>query len=251
VTVLTTYLNYMPFDSEALVWLGMGQTALQEFADASAAFQKALSIDSRNADAYLQRGLMYLAQNDPEKARTDLAKAVGYDPRNYSTNFSLGRAFLLLKKPRDAYIQFNVARGFVETDFEKAQVFYWRAQALEEIGEIESAISDWKALLDLPLTAFPAEWVKTAEDKLAILFTPTRTPVTKSPTITRWPTHTITPTLTRRPTRTLTLTRTKRPTLTLTLTRTKRPTETLIPSHTPKESVTPTQTVTPTPTPTP
>jgi tetratricopeptide (TPR) repeat protein len=251
VEVLNTYLSYMPSDKEALVWLGMGLTANQEYEQANAAFQTALGIDSRNADAYLQRGLMYLAQNDPEKARADFVKAVGYDPRNYNTNFSLGRAFLLLKKPRDSYIQFNIARGFAETDFEKAQIFYWRAQSLEEIGEIESAIKDWKALLELPPTAFPEDWVKTAEEKLAILFTPTRTPVTKSPTITRWPTHTITLTLTRRPTRTITPTLTKRPTLTLTLTRTKRPTLTLTPTRTPRESVTLTQTVTPTPTPTP
>jgi hypothetical protein len=241
----------------------MGQTARQEYDLATAAFQTALGINSRSADAYLERGLMYMAQNDPEKARADFAKAVSYNPREYNTNFSLGRAFLQLKKPRDAYIQFNIARGFAETDFEKAQVFYWRAQSLEAIGEIESAINDWNALLALPTTAFPEEWVTTAQEKLSILFTSTRTPITKSPTITRWPTHTITPTLTRRPTRTithtltrrptmtLTLTRTKRPTLTLTLTRTRRPTWTLTPTRTPKVSVTPTPTRTPAPTFTP
>jgi tetratricopeptide (TPR) repeat protein len=216
-SALSTYLTYQPDDAQALAWLGAVYAAGGQLDQAFQMFDQALQKDSRSFEAYFQRGRLYLSQNNLDAALADLSKAVQLNGRSYPARIALGRVYLLKEEDRSAYQQFASAEGLAQNDAERAGVYYWRAQALERIGESRAAIRDWQALLDLPEKVMPAEWRTMAEEKLQILITPTMTKVptrTRPPTDTRVPTRTPVPTNTRQPSATWT------PTRTVTLTRT-------------------------------
>lgn len=204
---LLTYTTYAPDDAQALAWLGKAYLADGSAADALQAFDRALKIDDTQGDIYLERGLLYLQQEDGERALADLETAYKLLPRNFAAALGLGRAQLLLGYNGKAYLQFNVTQGLAKSDAEKAQLYYYRALSLERLekqdaGVIAAAIKDWKALLALPAESFDPAWVKEAEQHLAALYTPTVTPRPATATPTPVPSKTSTPT--RTPTKTAT-----------------------------------------------
>lgn len=222
--VLHTYLTYQPDDAQALAWLGSAYAAGGNTEQALQMFEQAIQKDPQSFDAYYQRGRLYLEQNDLETALSDLSRAVQLNGRSYEARIALGRVYLLLQENRSAYQQFASAEGLAQNDAELAGVYYWRAQALELIGENRAASRDWQTLLDLPEDVVPMEWRIQAQEKLESLITPT---TTKAPTRTRIPTDT------RMPTRTPVPTNTRQPSVTWTPTRTATPTRTLAISPTP------------------
>ena len=211
---LQTYTLYEPGDAQALVWLSLVYAERQETELALRSFEEALQQDSRQYEAYLQRGLIYLAQDKDEEARRDLEKAVSLQPRSYLTLLSLGQVYLRLGRNGSAYQQLSRAEAFAESETERGQVYYWRAQALEKLGENNAAARDWQALLSLSGESVPPEWRSEAQQQLERLATPTHTLPALSPTSTRQPTRTAIPTSTRRPTLTFTSTATPRPSAT-------------------------------------
>ena len=60
----------------AAAWTGLGisSTQTKEFSVAESAFQKALRLDPKYAEAYYYRALMLKAKGEPEGAKTDLKK---------------------------------------------------------------------------------------------------------------------------------------------------------------------------------
>jgi tetratricopeptide (TPR) repeat protein len=157
---------------------------------------------------YFQRGLVYLEQKNGDLAVKDLQKAVNLGPKSFAANMALGKAFMLINKYGNAYQQFSVAEAYTTSDRDHAEMYYWRAQSLENLGEIKAAVLNWQQLLALPLDNIPPDWISFAQQRLQALSTPTNTPVTVTPSSTRQPTRTVTITLTRQPTRTQTPTRT-------------------------------------------
>ncbi|RPI31484.1 MAG: tetratricopeptide repeat protein [Chloroflexota bacterium] len=261
---LRTYLLYEKQD--ALGWVMLGQAYAQTGKDAELAldaFDQALDLNDELTEAYYYRGLAYIGMDEGQKAANDLAIALRADTESFDINLNMGHALLIADRPNDAYRQLRAAENLAEGDAQLASVYYWRALALETLGNPNAAVSDWESLLNLPIEAVPSEWLKTAKEHMLVLrpptptatSTPTITPtstrtLTPTPTPTRTPTPTLTPTPTRTPTPSPTSTTTKTPTPKPTKTATKTPTEKA--TATPERpSLTPTRTPTaksPTPT---
>jgi tetratricopeptide (TPR) repeat protein len=151
---------------------------------------QALRLDDKFADAYYYRGLIYLAQEEGQKAVNEFADAVRLNPYSFDSSLELGHALLMAKRPRDALRQLQGAEKLAETDAQFARLYYWRAMTNEALNSFRTAIESWQALLNLPPEAVPEEWITTAQEQIETL---NATP-TLSPTIRRSPTPTETPT---------------------------------------------------------
>ncbi len=218
---LQTYILYDPDNPQAWLALGKVQQARGDLDSALAAFEEAINLNSALINIYLLRGQIYLIQGDAENAIAELRQAVRFRPKDFDLNLELGKAFFELDQYGNAYIQFNETIGLADTDSQRANLLYWRAQSLEMLDEPEAATRDWEALLALPEEAVPSSWVTQAEDHILFLNppTPTASPtstITLTPSPSPLPTGTFTPTTTQTPTatRTPTLTRTPTPTRT-------------------------------------
>lgn len=240
---LQTYLTYEP--EQANAWLELGKVYYlsgKNFSAAKDALDKALELNDESGDAYLYRGLISLVLGNGQEAVNDLITARRFDSKSFSINLALGRALLTAERYNEAYNQIDATENLATSDEELAQVHYWRALALEAKGSDADAVAEWRALLDLPETAYPTEWPATVQAHLSALYTATPT-ATSTATFTSTPTQT--PTRTHTPTRTMTPTRTFTPSPTSTVSPTSRPSATPSPTLTPTKSKTVTSTPTP------
>ncbi|MDI6693806.1 MAG: tetratricopeptide repeat protein [Anaerolineales bacterium] len=224
---IQVYLTYVADDPAG--WLVQAQALYQtrQYSETLQALNQAIGLDKNLPQAYRLRGLTLLELGEGQKAVNDLYLDLQANPRSFQTNLDFGRALLVANRLSDALAQINRAEDLAESDAELAQVYYWRAQTYEKIGNMISAAKDWKALVALPEDAVPPAWRALAEERLKA----TATPLPPTPTSTRTPTATPTPTRTPPPSRTPTPTRTPVPTRTPTSTRTPPPSPT--PSPTP------------------
>lgn len=188
VEALQIYTDFIPDDAQALTWLGIAYYARQEFDLALKMLDEALLLDDRLYDAYQTRGSIYLEYNEPILAKEDFLNALMLDTRSFEANLGLGKVYLQLDNNTQAYYQFSVTEAYAISDAEQAQLYYWRAQSLEKLGEQKAALRDWQALLDLPVENIPAELRKYALLRLQSSYT-------KTPTLIVAPTSSITPTV--------------------------------------------------------
>jgi tetratricopeptide (TPR) repeat protein len=183
---MQTYTTYVQDDEGAWASLAQAYNAAGQWELAIAAASKALQLDTRNGSGYLQRGLGYLGQERASLAVEDLRTAVAYLPNSFDAHLGLARALHMDGLAGDAYIEAqNNAYPLARTDAQKAEVYYWEAIFLDEMGEIPTAKDSWYRLIGLPATAMPEEWRNQAFEYLDI--TPTFTP---TPRASRTPTAT-------------------------------------------------------------
>ncbi len=247
--VLTTYVLYDPQNTDAWSSLGIAiYLALDEHDSALEALDAAIELDKEHSQAFYYRGLIYLDQGEGQKAVNDLLAARRYETGSFDITLALGRALVVAERYEDGLAVIDATTPLAESDEQLAQLYYWRAQALELLGRGLDALADWRALVRLGADSFPEEWALEADVRIATLTVPTAT-LTRTPTPTRTRTPTTTPTYTPTRTYTPTLTSTPTPTRTSTPTRTFTPTRT--PTPTPTSTRTPTPTRTPSPTRTP
>ncbi len=184
---------------EARVYALLGR-AYREAGDdqrALQAFEQALRLDRRNFDALYQRGLLYLERDEPRRALGDFNDALSLKPDSYELAIARSRALLAIEAYGDAYIQLNRLQADALTDSRKAELYYWRAQALQPLNA-QAAINDWQRLLELGEGIVPAEWLEAAQRQLLALVPPTATlPATRTATATLTAPATRTPTTTR------------------------------------------------------
>lgn len=193
---LTIYMAHEKYDGEAYTWLGLAYETRRQQSLALDAYTKAIKLDNKQPTAYLQRGLIYFERDEIEKAKSDLLRSIGLDKHSFVANMTLGQVYLLLEDDGNAYQKFSECEAYAESDEDWAQIYYWRAQALENLdGMMNVARKNWSNLLKLPEESYPKEWKKVAEERLNRVATFTRTP-----TLTRTITPTRTRTLTRTPT---------------------------------------------------
>ena len=196
--------TYLSDDAEVFAWLGTIYASNGAYDSALSAFDKAENIDDTIAEIYYQKGTVYFKQEQYEKAQTALEKGFLLDKNSFEGNILLGRTYLILESPGKAYQQFSTAEAFATSDKDWVTIYYWRAKALDDLGEVKYALRDRKALIAIERDeAFALMWDETRE-LLDNTFTPTPTPVTPSITYTRMPTKTPRPTITRLPTQTAT-----------------------------------------------
>jgi tetratricopeptide (TPR) repeat protein len=199
---LITYTTYVTEDPVGWAALGQADYAAQHYPEAILALDQALKLDSKLANAYLYRGLIYLARGESQLAVNEINHARQLNTRSFDANLGLGRAFLANGQLKEARDQLTNSLDLATTDGQKAQVFYWRAQVLETIGNPNAALNDWQMLLKLPKAAVPQDLLTTAGQHLDALKTPAARPspsrsvptktFTPSPTVTKTlsPTHT-------------------------------------------------------------
>ncbi len=226
IETLETYLTYVKDDALAYAWLGDSYNMTGDSMKALQAFGRSLALDPKQFDARLSRAMLYDQHGDYDAAEDDLSEALILNSKSFEAHIALGRVNLAQERYRNAYMRFSEAEAYDETDAQRAEIYYYRAQSLEELGETIAAINDWKALIGLPEESLPLDWPAIAETHLQALYTPTVTPKTPTATHTRQPTQTPTstrtplPTFTPVPTKTLTPSRTPTPTRTATATTT-------------------------------
>lgn len=198
---LITYTTYVKDDPQAWAMLANAHYFTGQQSEALAALNRALQLDSRLAGAYLMRAEIALQAGDAENALDDFETALRQDATSYEASLGIGRALMALDYPGDAWDRFERTRKLAETDLQKAELTYWRAQSLEQLGELSAAMRDYQALVDLPSENVKEEWIQYAREHMQKItaLTPTVKPRLPSPTITRTstrlPSRTPTPTL--------------------------------------------------------
>jgi tetratricopeptide (TPR) repeat protein len=249
--VLKTYVIYDPENAEAWASLGIATyLALDDHETALEALDAAIELNSEHSQAFYYRGLVYLDQGEGQKAVNDLLAARRYESGSFEISLALGRALVAAERFEDGFAVIDNTTPLAESDEQLAQLYYWRAQALELLGRGQEALADWRALVRLGGESFPEVWALEADVRIATLTVPTAT-LTRTPTPTKTKTPTTTPTYTPTRTRTPTITLTPTPTRTTTPTRTSTPTRTPTSTRTATATRTPTPTTSPSPTRTP
>ncbi|MFC1878450.1 tetratricopeptide repeat protein [Chloroflexota bacterium] len=190
---LDTFMTYQEATSEAWVAYGQALYAMGEYSQTLEALTTALEMDKTNLPAYILRGQVYIETGQGQLAVNDLLYANSMQGRSFTIKFNLGRAFLEANRLTEARNQLSASLPFAETDYQKAQVYYYRALAIEAIGNQPTANKEWEKLLDLPEEAIPEEWIEAAEERLFPTPTPT---LTNTPRPSRTPSPTKTPTKT-------------------------------------------------------
>ncbi len=215
---LLIYIRYnTSFDPEAEILLSTAYAANDNFEEAINLLDKILERDPAYYEGFMQRGIIYTAMEEYQKAFGDYARAFKLAPKSFKACITLSEANFPLKKPGNAYQQASECQKLAENDSELARMYFVRAIALEELKN-DVAQRDWERMLELDPEAVLPEWKATAEFYLLQYYTATPTPSeTPSPTQnTRTPIPT-----TRTPTNTQTIKPTITPTMTATITPTK------------------------------
>ena len=144
-----------------------------------------------------RRGLIYFEREEYVQAKSDLVRALALDKHSFILNMTLGQTYLILEEYGNAYQKLSECEAYAEGDEDWAQIYFWRAQALEGLdGQATVARKNWSNLLKLPEDTYPEEWKKIAEEHLGRVATFTRTPTltrTVTPTRTPTPKRTATP----------------------------------------------------------
>jgi len=193
VRALEIYSIYSPGDYIAMINLATGYNAAGDFQEAIKLLDAALAEKKNRSEAYYQRGMAYLGLENFKKASTDFQLAFDYDPRDFDASIGLARTYIKMGFPGDAYLEIrNHAAKLGQTDVQKAQVYYWEATALQELGNT-SAFIYWQDLLDLPANVMPDEWRVASQKQISARYTATPT-LTSTATWTSTPKPTVTKT---------------------------------------------------------
>jgi tetratricopeptide (TPR) repeat protein len=218
--LLTRYDPYVPEKSWDFFYsLGKAQYLSGGDPDQALQFLKqAISKNNRRPEVYLARAEIYHDLGNLSAALFDASKARDLDRESFQLNLFLGSLLYENNQGTQALIYLDKAFQLVNSEYDRAEVYFWRAQVYEMLDRFDDSIQEWRNMMNLPRDYVPDEWEFIAEEKLI----PTATP---TPTNTPSPTPTQTPSLTPSFTPSATLT----PTYTETL----EPTDTLTPSTTP------------------
>jgi tetratricopeptide (TPR) repeat protein len=166
IEIMQRYLGFEGEDGAGWQLLGMGYQLSGEEERALEAFDRALALDPNLPQASFYRGVQELADGQDEVALSDFRAAVLGEPAWFEARIYLAQAYLATGNPSSAFFEINAGSTLVETDVQRAMLFYWRATSLEALGQPMNAMPDWQSLLNLPSTVMPAEWRATAMARL-------------------------------------------------------------------------------------
>jgi tetratricopeptide (TPR) repeat protein len=149
-----SYLAEQPDDANIHFQLGYTYTAMQRPNDAKAEYEKAISLDSKMAPAYLNLGLT-LVDSDPNAAVADLQKAAELTPDQARPKFLLGVSLEKLGKLAAAIEQYQSAEKLDAKDFD---IHFALAHALLTADRAADAESEFRAALAIRPDSGPAHW---------------------------------------------------------------------------------------------
>jgi tetratricopeptide (TPR) repeat protein len=184
---METYVTYAEEDEFTLFLQGKLNYLSGDYETALEKLDASIELKA-SPEARLYRGLTYIKLERAPEAVYELRVALQSFPESFEVKIALSQAFLMNNDAGNAFQQAEQAFKFAETDDQRAQVYYWRAKSLEEMGQFAPAKRDWEALLALPAEAVPAAWRTEARQHLTAMTTPSVTPtVTRTPTPSKTP----------------------------------------------------------------
>ncbi|MCW5838865.1 MAG: tetratricopeptide repeat protein [Anaerolineales bacterium] len=166
VQTLQTYLGFAGEDGRGWELLGLAHQLNGNESFAREAFERALELDANLPSASYYRGIQELEAGRSELALSDFRVAVSGAPDWFEARIYLGRALLATGSPSAAFFEINAAAPLAKAAAQRAQLFYWRATALETLGQPNTAKADWQSLLTLPAASMPAAWRDEAQQHL-------------------------------------------------------------------------------------
>lgn len=166
IETLQSYLAFAGDDGAAWQTLGMSYQLGGQEDLALEAFERALSLDSNLPQAAYYRGLHELETNQATSAVADFRVAVTNAPDWFEARIFLAAAYLATDNPSGAFFEINAGSRLAKSDEQRAMLFYWRATALEALGQNSTALADWQSLLNLPVDAVPPDWRATAQQRV-------------------------------------------------------------------------------------
>jgi tetratricopeptide (TPR) repeat protein len=101
--------------------------------------------DINYADGYFWKGMIYLEQNNPDKAISSFQTAIEQDPTHHEAYMQLGLLFAA-RKDNKAHAYFTNA---LRTNPQSTEALYARAMFLQEKGYADSARQDYNQLLEI------------------------------------------------------------------------------------------------------
>ena len=202
---LNTYITYETKSGAAFALLGEAYYKTGDYETALPLLSKGLTLDPTQRQVFLYRAFCLLETGDPKEAQADFERAIPFFKETYEIKIGLTRSYYAQEKFGNAYQEAEGAMALAKTNEQKALALYWRALSNEGRGAIKEAVTDWRALLNLPSSAMTDEMRATANEHLRkiALMTPSSTAKpSATPTKTRTPVPTSgkkTPTPTRTP----------------------------------------------------
>jgi tetratricopeptide (TPR) repeat protein len=110
-------------------------------------FSKAIEIDPGNADAHVNRGLAYtLSKGQYDQAIADFNRAIGIDPKLPMAYRNRGLAYRVKGQHDQAVADFNKA---IEINPKDAMTYVNRGLAYEDKGQHDQAISDFNKAIEI------------------------------------------------------------------------------------------------------
>jgi predicted Zn-dependent protease len=168
VPALTLYTENYPQDAEAFFWLAEAHRQLGALEAAVDAYTRSLAADANQVEVYQARGELYLELQRADLAVPDFNEVLHSDERILPARIGLARAYLLQSQAEAAYQQLSLALSARDVpEALLAEVYYYRAQSLEMLGELDGASRDWQMLLNFEGANAPAEWMDEAREHLA------------------------------------------------------------------------------------
>lgn len=137
-----------------------------QFDRAISDFNKALEINPRYAEVYLNRGAAYAAKGFYDQAISDYNKALQINPRDNNAYCNRGLAHREKGEFDQAISDFNKALEINPMD---AWAYYDKGGVCETIGRVREAVEAYKACIQYASPDFPTPYIKHARRMIKIL----------------------------------------------------------------------------------
>jgi Flp pilus assembly protein TadD len=144
-TGFASYLEKKPDDAAVHFELGYALTGLQKIDEAKVQYEKAIELNPKMPEAYLNLGLSLL-DSDPAAAVAPLQKATELLPTQERPRFALGVAFERIHKIPNAIEQYQAAEKLDDKDVENHLALGRTLLAAKRLSEAET---EFRTLLNL------------------------------------------------------------------------------------------------------
>jgi tetratricopeptide (TPR) repeat protein len=154
VEYLSQYLSSEPNSPDVLYHLGDAYRFMNQFSNAQAAYQEAISVDASFAPAYLGLSRLALLRNPPDlnEAQIQSEKAIGLNPALYEGYYELAHIALLNNDPALAIYRLGSLNGLVP---ESSLADYYYAWAYLQQGDAPRALATVQQANALDITSLP------------------------------------------------------------------------------------------------
>lgn len=127
---------------------GTAYTAVNDYENALDDYSKAIDLDMSFAQAYYNRGRVYIFLDINEQAFLDLQKSAELSPDEFSyrANGNIGLIYHQMGEYNKALEAFEESISYNED--EKADIYYFRGETYSAMGNYEAAIADYQAAIE-------------------------------------------------------------------------------------------------------